>query len=885
MRSIKPVVIFTILLVLSLGHVFLANSNNKKAHPADVDAFQSLSFSPSQRHGNPEHGDWPSLGDITRGLDKVSDLSSHVRLYTMSGDMDIVPILARERGLKVALGIWVDDNDATRTARETEAAIRVANQYPETVDMIFVGNESIMRGDASVGEITERMRLVRQATHGRIPVTTGEPWDIWLKYKNLAEAADIIGVHILPYWEGVRAEDAVAVGMTHYADIKRAYPKKDVIIAEFGWPSGLMNRDGAKATPANQAMVIRNFVAEAQARGIRYNIVEAFDQPWKTKEGDVGPYWGVMNASGDMKFPMSGPVDTNPLWLTRSVLGVLIAFALVAIGLNLRTIKPLPALISIAGAELIGAMIASILVIPMEQYTTPGLMISWFLGIPLLAILGITTSDRINELAELFFSGGPKRILSGDDSASVAMESWPKVSIHVPICNEDPDMVATTLGSMSELDYPNYEVLAVVNNTRSDSLAEAVKRTCEHLGDRFVFLNFPKISGYKAGALNAALQHTASDAEIIAVVDADYVVAKDWLRRLIPTFRDSRVALVQAPQEHRDEAESWTKLAMNSEYAGFFDAGMVRRNEDNAIIAHGTMLLLRRQALESVGAWGVKFICEDTELGLRLIEAGWKTEYTSRRYGYGILPDTLASFRRQRDRWAYGAMRIMSAHLTNFRPLSRCLTARQKYHFLTGWLHWISELVAVAMGFSGLVYAVVMGTTGLGLPPAHSITSAIIAASALNILHTIVVYTYKVRRGAVATTLAALAGLSLQMTVASAVFRGLVTANLPFHVTPKGKSRVSTPLQFIRGYAIEGGLGMAMVAAAILLAETNVTHVVEVDLFSAVLALQAVPFLVATAMAFGEILGDLDVRRYASFEPVAILTRVVTGLLRSRPVS
>ena len=148
-----------------------------------------------------------------------------------------------------------------------------------------------------------------------------------------------------------------------------------------------------------------------------------------------------------------------------------------------------------------------------------------------------------------------------------------------------------------------------------------------------------KLAGFKAGALRLALAHTAADAEIIGVIDADYVVEPDWLKDLVPAFADPHVGLIQAPQDHRDGERSLMHTAMNGEYAGFFDIGMVQRNEYNAIIVHGTMCLIRRAALEAAGGWSSDTICEDTDLGLTLLELGWQAHYTNRRYGHGLLPD------------------------------------------------------------------------------------------------------------------------------------------------------------------------------------------------------------------------------------------------------
>ena len=116
------------------------------------------------------------------------------------------------------------------------------------------------------------------------------------------------------------------------------------------------------------------------------------------------------------------------------------------------------------------------------------------------------------------------------------------------------------------------------------------------------------MTGYKAGALRVALEHTAPDAEIIGTIDADYVVEPNWLKDLVPLFADTRVGFVQAPQDHRDGDRSVMHCAMNAEYAGFFDIGMVQRNEVNAIVMHGTAVLIRRAALEATPAnWATDY--------------------------------------------------------------------------------------------------------------------------------------------------------------------------------------------------------------------------------------------------------------------------------------
>src|SRR6185312_4224269 len=244
-----------------------------------------------------------------------------------------------------------------------------------------------------------------------------------------------------------------------------------------------------------------------------------------------------------------------------------------------------------------------------------------------------------------------------------------------------------------------------------------VAEHCKMLGDRFKFLNADKLAGFKAGALRLAQAHTAPDAEIIGVIDADYVVQSDWLKDLVPVFADPRVGLIQALQDHRDGARSLMHSAMNGEYAGFFDIGMVQRNEHNAIIVHGTMCLIRRKALEEAGGWSSDTICEDTDLGLSLLELGWQALYTNRRYGHGLLPDSFEAYKKQRHRWAYGGFQILKKHWRRFLPGASALTRDQKREFALGWLNWLgAESIGVAVALLNIIWVPVIAFLDIAVP-------------------------------------------------------------------------------------------------------------------------------------------------------------------------
>jgi cellulose synthase/poly-beta-1,6-N-acetylglucosamine synthase-like glycosyltransferase len=240
------------------------------------------------------------------------------------------------------------------------------------------------------------------------------------------------------------------------------------------------------------------------------------------------------------------------------------------------------------------------------------------------------------------------------------------------------------------------------------------------------------------------MAETAPDTEIVGIIDADYVVDSSWLKDLVPFFADQDVGLVQAPQDHRDGKLSFMHAAMNSEYSGFFDIGMVERNEVNAIIMHGTMCLVRHAALVTAGRWSSDTICEDSDLGLSVMELGWRAHYTTRRYGRGQLPQDYAAFRTQRARWAGGAVQIIKKHWRQFLPGARQLDHDQKREVIVGWLAWLgAETVAVASAILNLIWAPFVALQ-LVVIPDTLLTLPILAAFLVSIVHLLSSYRLRV---------------------------------------------------------------------------------------------------------------------------------------------
>ncbi|WP_252804268.1 glycosyltransferase [Actinoallomurus spadix] len=244
----------------------------------------------------------------------------------------------------------------------------------------------------------------------------------------------------------------------------------------------------------------------------------------------------------------------------------------------------------------------------------------------------------------------------------------PMVSVQVPIHAEPPEIVIQTLNALSQLNYTNYEVLVIDNNTADEDLWRPVERHCAMLGPRFRFLHVEGITGAKAGALNWARPYMNPGTELVGVVDADYVVAPDWLTHAVGHFVDLRMGFVQYPHAYRDYESSVFRSMANAEYRGFFYSDMIGLDENRAGITVGTMSLIRLAALDKAGGWAEWCLTEDSELAIRIHACGYTSTYVERPYGWGLIPDTWSGYKKQRFRWTYGPVQELRRHAGLFRP-------------------------------------------------------------------------------------------------------------------------------------------------------------------------------------------------------------------------
>jgi cellulose synthase/poly-beta-1,6-N-acetylglucosamine synthase-like glycosyltransferase len=260
---------------------------------------------------------------------------------------------------------------------------------------------------------------------------------------------------------------------------------------------------------------------------------------------------------------------------------------------------------------------------------------------------------------------------------------YPKVSFHVPCYAEPPEVVCATLDALSQIRYPNFEVLLVDNNTRDPALWHPLQTHCQQLNQQlafglipsenllpnpFRFFHVERLPGAKAGALNFALERAAPDAELIAIIDADYQAQPDFLQRLVGFFDNPNLGFVQTPHDYRGWEDNVYQRACYWEYMLFFRLQLSCLSEWMASYVIGTMCVIRRCALEQAGGWSTWCLTEDSESAVRIHALGYDSIFLTETFGRGLIPETFRGYKKQRLRWTIGPIQQLFQHWHLYLP-------------------------------------------------------------------------------------------------------------------------------------------------------------------------------------------------------------------------
>jgi glucan 1,3-beta-glucosidase len=278
---------------------------------------------------------------IAEDLAQLAKITDCVRTYSIENGLDQVPALASKVGLKVIQGIWLGSSRLKNLA-QISTAVRLAKEYPGVITGLVVGNEVLLRGEMTTADLAATIRSVKSQV--TVPVTYADVWEYWLRNREVYDAVDFVTIHILPYWEDfpIRAKYAA----THVDQIRKrmavAFPGKEILIGETGWPSEGRMRDGALPSRTNQARVVSEILDLAKRENFRVNLIEAYDQPWKRQlEGTVGGYWGLLDSvQRAVKYPPGEAISNFPFWKLQMICGM--ALSIFVFGTALLTLRRRP---------------------------------------------------------------------------------------------------------------------------------------------------------------------------------------------------------------------------------------------------------------------------------------------------------------------------------------------------------------------------------------------------------------------------------------------------------------------------------------------------------------------------------------------------------------
>ena len=295
-------------LVVFVGVVAAARAGDELTEPGWHGA--AIAYSGYRAGQHPDTGPYPTQDQVLQDLRIVEKNWKFIRLYGADQHSeDVLQTIRREKvGLKVMLGVWLDGKPEKLNSNVLQIvrAIRLANEYPDIVAAVNVGNEALVSW--SDHRLTEDRMLayfaeVKNAVH--CPVTVADDYLYWRDPSaKLAAAVDFITLHTYPAWGGEDIDTAMASTIRVYEMIRAAHPGKTIVIGEAGWPTFTDNPKNAPGagSEAKQLRYLRDLDAWAQSAGVTVFVFEAFDESWKGT-GTEG-HWGVFDEARQPKAAM-----------------------------------------------------------------------------------------------------------------------------------------------------------------------------------------------------------------------------------------------------------------------------------------------------------------------------------------------------------------------------------------------------------------------------------------------------------------------------------------------------------------------------------------------------------------------------------------------------
>ncbi|TFV97946.1 MFS transporter [Algoriphagus kandeliae] len=259
--------------------------------------FHGMCFSPYLEGQN--IGDTLTENQIRRRMEIIAPHTQWVRSFSCTDGNELIPKIAREKGLKTMVGAWLG-TDKSKNEAEIAQLVQLAKEG--LVDIAVVGNEVLLRNELTEQEVLDYLLEVKRALP-TIPVSYVDTYFQLSQRPEIVNACDLVLANCYPFWEGCNVDQAPIYLEKMYEMAKNAANGKEVIITETGWPDSGESVQSAKPSPENAMKYIIASNRWAQKEGIALFNFTSFDEPWKVHhEGEVGQSWGIWNKNETLKY-------------------------------------------------------------------------------------------------------------------------------------------------------------------------------------------------------------------------------------------------------------------------------------------------------------------------------------------------------------------------------------------------------------------------------------------------------------------------------------------------------------------------------------------------------------------------------------------------------
>lgn len=243
------------------------------------------------------------------------------------------------------------------------------------------------------------------------------------------------------------------------------------------------------------------------------------------------------------------------------------------------------------------------------------------------------------------------------DDLTGELTDYPHITIQLPVFNE-MYVVERLIKSTCDIDYPLDKLEIQVLDDSTDETVEIVANIVKEYrlrGFDIVHIHRDDRSGFKAGALKEGLK--TSKGEFVAIFDADFIPRKNFLRVVIPFFKDPKIGMVQTRWEHLNRSYSLITQILSLALDGHFVMEQQARNKANYFINfNGTSGVWRKECIYDAGNWEADTLTEDLDLSYRAQLKGWKFKYLTDFTTPAEVPSEIVSVKSQQFRWTKGAM-------------------------------------------------------------------------------------------------------------------------------------------------------------------------------------------------------------------------------------